>query len=47
MGDGKYTDLTVVAADGSKEVFFAVYKATKVENFKRMIGIQSLGRIRS
>jgi hypothetical protein len=47
MGDGKYTDLTVVAADGSKEVFFSVYKAMKVENFKRIITIQSLGRIRS
>jgi len=47
MSDGKYTDLTVVAADGSKEVFFAIYKATKVANFKRIIAIRTLGRIHS
>jgi hypothetical protein len=44
MSDAKYNDIYVLAVDGTKEVFYDVYKAMKVETFKRIVSMQSRGR---
>jgi len=44
MDDAKFNDIYVLAVDGTKEVFYDVYKAMKVETFKRVVSIQSRGK---
>jgi hypothetical protein len=47
MSDEKYTDLHVLSVDGTGEVLYGMYKAMRVERFKRTIAIQSRGGIKS